>query len=89
MPENEETQQDVAKASDKLSCRTRLMGPLLILGGLVALEQPKSDRKIPLPRNGRCPPGYHRTIRHPNVPNSETICERYGMLPTVVADESA
>jgi hypothetical protein len=78
MPENEEAaptagiQQDVAGASEKLSCRTRLMGPLLILGGLVALAQAKpaaaalpADRRgtLPADRNGRCPPGYYYTGR--------------------------
>jgi hypothetical protein len=45
MPENEEAtpateaQQEVAQASDELSCRTRLMGPLFMLGALVAVVQ--------------------------------------------------
>jgi hypothetical protein len=40
-PANEEAQQEAAKASDKLSCRTRLMGPLFVLGALVAVAQAK------------------------------------------------
>jgi len=48
VPANEEAQQEAAKASDKLSCRTRLMGPLLVLVALVAVAQakPAVDRQI-------------------------------------------
>ena len=69
MPENEEAaptaeaQQEAAKASDKLSCRTRLMGPLLMLGALVAVAQAKpavaQPRTMPPDRSGNCPRGYY------------------------------
>jgi hypothetical protein len=56
VPDNEEAvpvptaeaQQDVARAREKLSCRTRLMGPLLVLGALgalVAQAKPAMARK--------------------------------------------
>ena len=69
MPENEEAaptaeaQQEAAKASDKLSCRTRLMGPLLVLGALVAQAKPAVAQKqqvLPWPPNRSCPPGYYK-----------------------------
>jgi hypothetical protein len=67
VPANQEAQQEAAKASDKLSCRTRLMGPLLVLGALVAQAKPAAAQAKPaaavrqaaLPdRNGKCPRGF-------------------------------
>jgi len=63
MPANVEAQQEAAEASDKLSCRTRLMGPLLILGALVAVAQAKPAvaqplRTSPQGSDGKCPRGW-------------------------------
>jgi len=55
MPANQEAQQEAAKASDKLSCRTRLMGPLLVLGALVAQAKPAVAQMINDPVYGRVP----------------------------------
>ena len=71
MPENEEAsptaeaQQDAVKASDELSCRTRLIGPLLILGALVGLAQPKpakAQNRYPQGPRPRCGQDYYMSI---------------------------
>jgi hypothetical protein len=60
-----EAQQDTVKASDELSSRTRLMGPLLILGALVGLAQPKPAKaqdRYPQGPRPRCGKDYYLSI---------------------------
>ena len=75
MPENEETQQEAAEASDKLSCRTRLMGPLLMLGALVAVAQAK-------------PAVAQRSRRQPSVPQPTVPPDRNGNCPPRLSEEN-
>jgi hypothetical protein len=71
---SDEAQQDVAQASEELSCRTRLMWPLFMLGALVTLAQAKpavarGGDHIYNPRNKPSPPpcnhGAHGLILPP------------------------
>jgi hypothetical protein len=81
MPENDEALQDVAKAGEELSCRTRLMGPLLLLGALVALAQAKPavakrDNYIYDPRNKPMPPPCNHGAHGLILPPYSSRCPR-------------